>query len=60
MDLIVSHPHRHTSTSDISSSPAQRVMLMGGLSFGEITLLFVLLLRLSYGKHRAGNTFEGV
>lgn len=32
---------------------------MGGLSFGEMTLLFVLLLHLSYGKHRAGNTSEG-
>lgn len=59
MHPTVSHRHEHTSTSGISSSPAKRFVHMGGLSFGEMTLLFVLLLHLSYGKHRAGNTSEG-
>lgn len=59
MDCIVSHPHGHASTSGISHSPAERVVLMGGLSFGGITLLFVPLLHLSYGEHRTGNTSEG-
>lgn len=60
MNHIASHPHGHTSTSGISYSPAKRVVLMGALGCGEIALLFVLLLHLSYGKHRAGNTPEGV